>query len=99
MTYDNALPCPTFNLDAATEMLPEAAPAPVPADYVMISRAELERMLALVAETQTWQADYERLREKERVELLEPLPIFLSAKPGGVAEPVHCIPRLARGNS
>ncbi len=88
MTYDNALPCPTFNLDAGEAAEPPSGAAPSTADCVTIARSELERLLALVAEIQAWQADYERLKEKERVELLEPLPSFLLA-------PNHRIPRLA----
>ncbi len=55
-----------------------------PPGYVLIPQADIDQMLALIATLQTEReadridhADYERLREKERVELLVPFPVFM----------------------
>lgn len=55
-----------------------------PVGYVLIAQSDIDRMMALIAELQAEReadridhADYNRLLEKERVELLEPLPMFL----------------------
>jgi hypothetical protein len=58
-----------------------------PAGFVLISQADIDRMMALIAELQAErqadlldQADYERLLEKERIELLTPPPAFLTKR-------------------
>lgn len=49
-----------------------------PAGYVLISRVDIERAMDLIAECAEWKADYLRLRELERVELLLPPASFLA---------------------
>jgi outer membrane biogenesis lipoprotein LolB len=71
-------PPPTFTFDTVAVCLqPEAEIRPAPSDHVTIARTELERLMAMLTEMQDWQADYERLKEKERIELLVPFPIFM----------------------
>ena len=72
---------------AAVSQAPADAVAgsPIPAGYVLVAQANFDRVMELIVELQAERAadqidhaDYERLREKERVELLTPPPSFLA---------------------
>ena len=80
---DEGLSADTVRITAGVAAGP-SDPFPVPAGYVLVAQENFDRMMELIVELQAERAadqidhaDYERLREKERVELLTPPPSFL----------------------
>jgi hypothetical protein len=78
---DGSCKCQPSQSEGETTRLAEVTLGPSeaypPAGYTLVETDLLERVMAEVAMLQSWQADYERLLEKERIELLTPPPAFL----------------------